>query len=258
LNRIVVTADFARLHQRRMQKQVVRHDGGSDHADGHHQHASLTEAGQEQGPAHFREVRLDLRQHEDLDAVTDGDRRHKNPDHRLDHPDAQALQRQQEQHIERRDDDRPRKRDMEKQIEGHRAAQRFRQVRRPDGDLHRNPGGPAGPRRVVFAAALGEIPAGDQPQPGGNYLQNHRHEARQRHHPQQPVFVLRPARQISPPVARIHVPDAHQQGRPGKGPPLPPERGFPRRNGHRTMHLLQRSMTGPGFGLAPVRVGLVR
>ena len=86
--------------------------------------------------------------HENLDAVADADGRHEDRDHRLDHSHAQSLQGQQQQHVEGGDDNRPRHRDVEQQVQGDRAAQRFGQVGRADGDFHGDPVRPAGPARV--------------------------------------------------------------------------------------------------------------
>ena len=58
------------------------------------------------------------------------------------------------------------------------------------------------------------------------------------HHPEQAILELRAARQVGSPVAGVHVPDAHQQGRSDISPPLRPE--TPRGNRDRAMHARQR------------------
>ena len=71
------------------------------------------------------------------------------------------------------------------------------------------------------------------------------HQAGQADDPQQAVFVLRAAGQVGAPIARVHVTDADENGRPDKRPPLLPETGLMMRHFHAPVHAFQRHRAGP-------------
>ena len=231
-----------------MQVEIVRHDRGADDADGHVQACPVV-AKVRARPARrpiSRKLGLRLRQDENLDEVADGDGRHQQQHDRLDGPHAEALQRQQQQHVKSGDDDRPQQRDVEEQVEGHRAAQHFGQVAGADGHFAEQPVGPARPGGIPVAAALRQVFAGDHPQPGGDDLHEDGHQAGQRHHPEQAVLELRAGLQVGAPVARVHVADADQDRRADEGPPLLPESGVGVGNGDGVMDALERDVAVRG------------
>ena len=154
----LVLLQLAALHQGRVQIQVVRHDGRADDADGDVDHAGLAEVRRDQGAAHLQKAGLGLRQDEDLDEVADADGRHQQQHDRLDRAHAEALQRQQQQHVEAGDDHRPQQRDVEEQIERDRAAQHFGQVAGADGDFAQQPVGPARPARDTSRGSIAPDP----------------------------------------------------------------------------------------------------
>ena len=71
-------------------------------------------------------------------------------------------------------------------------------------------------------------------------LQHRRHQARQRHHPQQAVLELRAALQVGAPVAGVHVADADQQRRAAERPVLAQEAGLGSGRRHRPVQPVER------------------
>ena len=79
--------------------------------------------------------------HEDFDEVTKADRADEHEHNGLDRSHAETLQRQQQKHIRRGDEDGPEQRDMKEQIHGDRAAEHFGQITRADGEFAQQPVG---------------------------------------------------------------------------------------------------------------------
>ncbi len=105
-----------------MQVQIVWHDRGSDDADGHVNHPRLTKSRSDQRAPHLQEVRLRLGQNKNLDRVASANGRHQQQHNGFDGPHPEPLQGQQQQHIQSRDDDRPKQRDVEHEVESDGAA----------------------------------------------------------------------------------------------------------------------------------------
>ena len=101
--------------------------------------------------------------------------------------------------------------------------------------------------RIPVAAALRQIFSRHHAQPRRDDLHENRHQAGQRDYPEQSVFVLRPARQVGAPVARVHVSDADQNRRADECPPLLPESRLMMRHRDRAVHAFERAMAGLGF-----------
>ncbi len=93
-----------------------------------------------------------------------------------------------------------------------RRAQDFGQIAGRDGDLAQHPQRIADAARIRFAAGLRQIASGDDPQAGGQGLQQNRHQVRHHQHPQKPVAEAGAAFEVGGPVAGVHVADAHQVG----------------------------------------------
>ena len=70
------------------------------------------------------------------------------------------------------------------QIEGDGAAENLGQITGADSEFADQPIGPAGPRGIPIAAALGEVFAGDDAQTGGDDLHEDGHQAGESNHPQ--------------------------------------------------------------------------
>src|SRR5438477_6834028 len=90
------------------------------------------------------------------------------------------------------------------------AAKYFCQIACPNCQLAHEPIRPTGPGGIPVAAALREIFSSHYPQSGGDHLHENGHDAGQTDDPQQTVFELSTALQIRPPVAWIHIANAHE------------------------------------------------
>ena len=153
----LILLQLAALHQRRMQIQVVRHHRRADDPDRHVNHSVCRKPGVISARPISQKAGLRLRQHENLDEVADRDRHDQHQHDRLDRPHSEALQGQQQQHVQAGNDDGPEQRNVEQQIERDRAAEHFRQVAGADRQFAQQPVRPARPLRVPIAAALGQI-----------------------------------------------------------------------------------------------------
>ena len=235
-----VRLELARLHERAMQVEVVRHHRRSDDADGDVDHAAFAQAGMGQSTTHLGEAGPGLGQDEDLDEIANGDGQDQHQDEGLCEAHAAGLKREQHQHVQRCDDDSPQERDAEEELDGDSAAEHLGQVAGRNGDLGAEPVGDARPGWKEVAAGLGEVLAGDDTEARRADLERDGHQAREGHDPEQAVFVAGAAGQVGGPVAGVHVADAHEQRRPGKREILA-EEASALGNGHRAVHLVQRA-----------------
>jgi hypothetical protein len=96
----------------------------------------------------------------DLDREAHRDHAEQRDDDRFDPAEAEVLQPQNEEHVERRDDHADLERDTEQQIEPDRGADHFGQVCGADRDFAHHPEWPRGPARIGVAAGLCEIAPG--------------------------------------------------------------------------------------------------
>lgn len=216
LDCVARTADDApRLHDRRMQVEVVRHDGRADDAERQHDRILAIVARHTRGEAMQHGAPIG-RHHRDL---RDEAERHRTdqPEHdRLDLPEPLALQAEDDHRIERGEDDAPCERHAEQQLEGERAAQYFGDVARDDRHLGGDPLNDPAERPVTVVARLREIATGDEPEPHGERLQEDRGDARKHDDPQQRVAELGAGLNVGCPVAGIHVADRDEQPRAGE------------------------------------------
>src|SRR5215469_648090 len=230
-----------------MQIKVVGHHGGTDDADGDVDHPGVTDVRDQQRVTELEETRLGLGKNEDVDEVAASDGGDQNQDDGFDGTHAEALQAEQEKHVEPGDDDSPEQGDVKEKIEGDSAAQNFGEIAGADGNFTHQPVGPAGPGGIPVAAALGQVLAGDHAQAGGDDLHEDRHQAGKTYDPEETVFELRTALQVGAPVAGIHVADADQYGGADKGFPLLPETGLIVGNLDGAVDVLQRTMGRRGL-----------
>ena len=206
---------LSRLHDGRVQIQVVRHHGGPENADRDVEHLRVGEdlRGRDESPRHGAHVRLRDEQFEQEAPAHDRDER----DHeRLEHAEALVLQVQHDQHVDGGDRDAHGERDPKEQIEGDRGADHLGEVAGGDGDFAQHPEAKGDGRRIVIATGLREITTGHDTKLGGESLQEHRHQVRQQDHRQQGVAEARPTGEIGRPIARVHIPDGDQVTRSGE------------------------------------------
>lgn len=104
----------------------------------------------------------------------------------------------------------------QQQFERQRAPQHFGQVAGNDGNFCKHPQHLADGGTVLFAAVHRQILPRHHAKPHAQALQHNGGKARQDHHEQQLVAVLRAGLDGGGPVTRIHVPHRDQQPRTGK------------------------------------------
>ena len=170
---------------------------------------------------HAREFRA---RHENLGRKAQRDHGNQRQYHGFQITNAHLLQAEHQQRIESRDSHRDQQGNVEEKIEGDGRAQHLRQIARHNRNLAQNPERYVDAARIRFAASLGEIPPGDDPQPGTQRLQKYGHGVRHDQHPQQFVPELGAALEVGRPVARVHVADADEIGGSAKRQHAPPER----------------------------------
>src|SRR5439155_17379501 len=98
-------------------------------------------------------------------------------------------------------------RDVEEQVEPERRAEELGDVGGHRDDLGLYPHSPGRPARVVRPEALGKVAVGDDPELGRQVLDQHGHQVRREHHPEQEVAEAGAARDVGGEVARIYVGD---------------------------------------------------
>ena len=126
--------DVARLHQRGVQVQIVRHHRGAQDSDGDVQ--AVAAQARNQPGEHLRGGRLGPENLDAEAAAHDGDERE---NERLQGANAEALKPEQEQRIGGRQKDARQQWDMEQQVETDGRAQHLGQVAGGDGDFAQAP-----------------------------------------------------------------------------------------------------------------------
>ena len=126
-------------------------------------------------------------------------------------------QEKQQERVERRDQRAADQRNAEEQLQRDGRADHLGQVAGDDRRLAGEPEHQIDRPRVVVAAGLREIAAGDDAEPRGERLQQDRHQVRQQDDGEQRVAELRAAGDVGRPVARVHVADRDHVAGPGEG-----------------------------------------
>ena len=134
----------------------------------------------------------------------------------------------------------------EQQVQPDGRAEHLGQIAGGDGDFAQPEQDVVDRRRIIVVAGLGQVAAGDKPQPGAEGLKQHGHHVAHQQHPDEPVAELRAALDVGGPIAGVHVADRDEIGRPGKReqPPPPPAGG----DRNRSVNFFQRSFVVPAVG----------
>ena len=135
LERVAV---LARLHDRRVQVQVVRHHRRAEDADRDVEHVRVAQDLGARDEADRDRRQVGPRQPE-LDRERPGDQHDQRDDERLDVAEAAVLQEQHDQHVERREADAPDQRQAEQQVERDGRADHFGEIAGGDRDLAEDP-----------------------------------------------------------------------------------------------------------------------
>ena len=153
-------SDAARLHQRRMQIEIVRHHRGAQNADGDIQ-------------IFIGDMRDQARQHvlhhrptgpADFDEETSANHGDQSQHKAFDHANPEAGEPQQQQSVGRGKQHAEEQRNVEQQVQRDGRAQHFRQIAGRDGNLAEEPQGVGNGARIGFAAGLRQIALGDDAQ----------------------------------------------------------------------------------------------
>ena len=229
-----IGADLTRLHQRRVEVQVVRHDRRAEDADRDVQRS----------PGHVRHEPREHRRRvgagqEDLEEEASSDRHHHRQDNRLHLPHPPLLEPQQQERVERRDQAPPEHRHAEEELQRDDRAQHLGQVTGGNRNLGQHPEHRVDGERILGAAGLRQVVLGHHPEPRRQRLKEHGHHVRHQQDPDQRITKPCAPLQISRPVARVHVPDTHQVRRPQEREQ--PAQRIALRHRDRPMHLLQRA-----------------
>ena len=232
------------LHDRGVQVQVVRHHRGAQDADRDVEHRRVGHdlGGRHQSPNHLRQRGP---RHEELHREADRDRADQHDDEGLEPPEPLVLEQEDQQDVEGGEDHAPEQRNAEQQVQRDGRADDLGQIAGRDGDLAEDPEHEADRPRVVVAAGLGQVAAGDDPQLQRERLEQDRHEVGEEDHAQERVSEACATRYVGGPVAGVHVAHGHHVPRTGEGERLPPERASAR-HAHRAVRLGQ-ARAGPGI-----------
>ena len=236
----------AGLHQGGVQIEVMRHDRGPEHADGHiqavreHLLIGRIETG-DQAADDLRPVRPGQA---DFNDEADGDNADERQSHQLQQPHATALDGQEYEGIGRGNRQPPDVRQPEEQLERDDRADHFRQIAGGDGNFAQNPQRNHHRAGILLPACLGQVSAGHDAQTRRQALQEQGHDVGKKKDPQEAIAEARSRLEVGSPVARVHVADAYEESRPGESQEPPPARTM--RNRHRAVDVLQRVRLGYG------------
>ena len=130
--------EVARLHDRRVQVEIVRHDGGTEDADGEVEHRRIGDdlGARHQPVEHGGERWLRQRQ---LDDEAEADHDHQRHHQRLELAKAARLQGEHQQHFDAGQGDAEGKVEAEQQLERDRRADQLGKVAGDDGELAQQP-----------------------------------------------------------------------------------------------------------------------
>ena len=228
----------AGLHHAGMQVEIVRHHGRAEDAERDVEHVRVGDdlRGRRKAADHRAPVRI---RHRDLHREAHRDDAEQRDDERFDPAEAEILQPQNEEHVERGDQHADLERNAEQQIEPDRGADHLGKVGGADRDLRQHPERPRHRARKRVAARLRQVAAGADAEPRAQRLQQDRHQVREQRDGEQRVAELGAAGERGRPVAGIHVADRHQVAGPEERHQLAPERSG-RPGGDGAEHLGER------------------
>ena len=206
----------ARLHDGRVQVEVVRHHRGADDAHGQVEHVRVGEdlRGRREAADQRPPFRIGER---DLHGKAGGDDTQQRDDQRLQVAEAQTLQVEDEEHVERGQQHADLEGNVEQQVEPDGRADHLGDVGGDDGELRRRPQRIGGPAGVGVTAGLRQVAARGDGEPRAQRLQHDRHDVGDERDKQQRVAELGAARERGGPVARVHVSDRDEIAWPQEG-----------------------------------------
>ncbi len=173
---------------------------------------------------HLAPVRIS---HCDLNSEACRDNSEHADDKRLDPTEADGLQREDEEDIERRYEDTDLKRNAEQEIEANGRADDLREIGCSNRDFGEQPKRPCERLGESIAARLGKVAPRSDAEPRTQRLQNDGHDVGHQRHRKQRITEFGTARERSRPVAGIHVAGGDEITRPQERSEFAPERAGP-------------------------------
>ncbi len=167
--------EVARLHDRAVQVEIVRHHRRADDADRNEEHLLVAEKlrGRDEAERDAAEARPGENQ---LRGEASADRENEHGHERFDIAEAFVLQKEHDHHIEHGDDAAPHQRDAEEKLERDGRADDFREVASGDRSFAEHPEADDGRLRIVIAAGLREVASGGDAQLHAKVLEQDRHQ----------------------------------------------------------------------------------
>ena len=178
-----------------------------------------TASSSESAPLKLRDDRVpaDLAQvgirEDQLGQVAPADHAHDRGDHGLEQAHAEPLQPEDAEGRDPGDDRRGKEPEAEKQLEADGRAEELGKVGGHRDQLRLHPQPDRGASRVTLAADLRQVEASGDAELRRQGLDQHRHQARGDHHPDERVAVLRARGDVRGEVPRVDVGDAGDEGR---------------------------------------------
>ena len=161
-----------------MQIEIMRHHGRAQNAEREVEHLPVAQDVRSRREAFDHRAPIGIGER-DLHRKAGRDY----PEHRdhkgFDPTEAERLQRQDQEHIGRRDDNADLEGNVEQEVEPDRGADHLGKVGRGDCDFRRQPQRHGYPARRGVAAGLGKVPAGADAKPRAQRLQHDRHQVGQ-------------------------------------------------------------------------------
>src|SRR5690349_4400150 len=210
-----------------MQVKIVRHDRGTQDADGDVEHGRVAD---DLTSGHQTADNLpDLgARHDQLDGKAKPDGSYQSYDQRLQVPESFVLKQENEEHVQGGQTHTPHQRNAEKKIERDRRTDDFGQIAGGNRYFAEHPQDKADRTGVMIPAGLGEIATSGDTQLEGERLKQNGHQVGQQNHAQQGIAEPGTSREVGGPVSRVHVPDGDHVSRAGKRQRLAPKGDSPR------------------------------
>ena len=207
----------------------MRHAGGAEDADREQDAVGAVEAGHEEAVADAGPRRVGL-QH--LESERDHDDADEGGDHRLEPAEPPRLEGEDPEGRDAGEDGGREEREAGEQVDADRGADELRDVGRHRDHLGLDPEQEGDPAWEARAAHLRQVQAGRDPELRAHRLDQHRHQVRREHDPEEEVAELRAGRHVGREVAGVDVRDRGDEGGAEEGrqapqtAPLAPQRAL--------------------------------
>ena len=189
----------------------MRHDRCADDADGQQDAVGIAEPGNHGMIGDLAQI--GPRQH-GLREIGRADDHNQHRDHRLDGAEPVSLEPQHGAGRGAGEQRSRKQRDVEQELESDACAEELGEVGRYRADLARDPHRIDEHRRQMEATELSQVLAADDAELRRQRLEQHRHQIGEYDHPEQIVAVARTALDIRGEIARVHIGDRGDDGRP--------------------------------------------